>query len=140
MCSTVLAVQKKDDGDASERMHLKLSRSREIAGGVIQLKCAFNRGQHNGLPPTRGFGGRPLVGWLFHQKITVLDVADAATGVLEAVVVANGTAMPAATEPTMPSVTRGEMMARLMRMIPPWHSCRLQAFAWRVPRPQTYHH
>ena len=56
--------------------------------------------------------------------MNVRGVADAATGVLDAATVANGTAVPAAIAPTMPSVTRGEMMARLMRMIPPWHSCR----------------
>ena len=54
----------------------------------------------------------------------VLGVAEIATGVLDAAAVASGTATPVAIDPTMPSVTRGEMMARFMRMIPPWHSCR----------------
>jgi len=57
--------------------------------------------------------------------------APATAGVLDAAAAATGTATPAKTDPAMPSVTRGEMMARLMRMFPPRHACRLQAFIWR---------
>jgi hypothetical protein len=57
--------------------------------------------------------------------------ATATTGVLDVNAATAGTATPARTDPAKPSVTRGEMMARLMRMIPPWHIYSSAAFTWR---------
>ena len=71
--------------------------------------------------------------WLYQACMYTIGLAaaTATAGVLAVSAVATGTATPARTDPAKPSVNRGEMMARLMRMIPPWHIYRSAAFTWR---------